>query len=50
MKKPKRPVGRPPKGAPERTSDTEQNVVKALVKTRSKDERDLLKRKAASAP
>ncbi len=49
-KKPKRPVGRPPKGPPERIPDTEQNVVRSLVKSRPKDERDLLKRKSASAP
>ena len=48
MAKRKNPQGRPPKPMPERIHDTPQNIVKLAVKTRSKEERDLIKRKAAA--
>ena len=51
MARPKKPRGRPVKqGPPQRIPDTKQNIVRALLKTRTKPERNRLKGKAASGP
>ncbi len=47
----KRKLGRPVKRKPpELIPDTAENVTKSLLRPRPKSERDILKRKAGSAP
>ena len=44
----KRPRGRPVLQAPEPVPDTQENIVKAVVRTRSKSERDRILKKSGS--
>ena len=44
----KRPRGRPALQAPEPIRDTQENIVKAVVRTRSKSERDRILKKSGS--
>ena len=44
----KRPRGRPARQAPEPVPDTLENIIKAVVRTRSKSERDRILKKPGS--
>ena len=44
----KRPRGRPALPAPEPVPDTLENIIKAVVRTRSKSERDRILKKSGS--
>ena len=44
----KRPRGRPVQPAPEPVPDTPENIIKTVVRTRSKSERDRILKKSAN--